>query len=197
MSHSETDSEFYATPRQPSERSFRGLTAEPRMSALREGSAIFRRFSAPPAFFGERPPRPRAEPKGGWAAASMSSSSSAKDEPADPLLDTSVDDVFSYARHNRVEDVDRLLLRGLSPDTRDLHGNTILIIASQNNHKRVAKAALRRGSDINAVNYRGNTCLHFCFAYGFNDLGDYLISKGADPTIRNNANLSCYEGLSK
>ena len=49
-------------------------------------------------------------------------------------------------------------------------GNTILLVACQNGHKRVAKAALRRGGDINAANHRGNTCLHFCFAFGFDDL---------------------------
>lgn len=78
---------------------------------------------------------------------------------------------------------------------RDVYGNTITLIAGQNGHKRIVKAALRRGADINAANYRGNTALHFCFAFGFETLGNYLISKGADPAIRNNAGKSCYEGL--
>lgn len=42
----------------------------------------------------------------------------------------------------------------------------------------------------------GNTPLHFCFAYGYGDtLGEYLISKGADCTIRNNDGFTCREGL--
>ena len=42
----------------------------------------------------------------------------------------------------------------------------------------------------------GNTPLHFCFAYGYGDtLGEYLISKGADCTLRNNAGLTCREGI--
>lgn len=109
-----------------------------------------------------------------------------------------VEDIFSLARHNRVDEVDRLLLRGVPPHVTDEFGNTILIIACQNGHKRVAKAALRRGADINAGNARGNTGLHFCFAYGYGDtLGSYLISKGADPTVLNYSGLNCYEGLAR
>lgn len=68
----------------------------------------------------------------------------------------------------------------------------------------IAKAALRAGANINAQNYQvplvdalylprlslivisqllrisqGNTCLHYCFAYGYLELSDYLTSKGA------------------
>jgi hypothetical protein len=37
---------------------------------------------------------------------------------------------------------------------------------------------------------------HFCYAYGFAELGQYLISKGGDPTIQNNAGYVCYNGIS-
>ena len=54
----------------------------------------------------------------------------------------------------------------------------------------------RRGADINTRNYRGNTPLHFCYSYGYGDtLGAYLISKGADSTLRNHSGFSCMEGL--
>ena len=60
----------------------------------------------------------------------------------------------------------------------------------------MAKLALRRGADINARNYKGNTPLHFCYTYGYGDtLGQYLISKGADPNIRNHSGFVCFEGL--
>mmetsp|Transcript_11806 Transcript_11806/g.15423 ORF Transcript_11806/g.15423 Transcript_11806/m.15423 type:complete len:229 (+) Transcript_11806:169-855(+) len=109
-----------------------------------------------------------------------------------------VEDIFSYARHNRVEDLERLLDAGMPINIRDQYGNTVLAVACQNGHKRSAKLALRRGADINARNYRGNTPLHFCFTYGYGDsLGQYLISKGADPTIRNNDGITCYEGIKK
>lgn len=56
--------------------------------------------------------------------------------------------------------------RGVPVDVRDNHGNTVLIIACQNGHKRALKAALRRGADPNARNSLGNTGLHFCHAFG-------------------------------
>ena len=115
--------------------------------------------------------------------------------PAPTHSDADVADVFSYARHNRVQDIERLLVRGVPADSRDVHGNTIAIIGAQNGHKRVVKAALRRGADVNAANLRGNTCLHFCFAFGFTELGEYLITKGADNRIVNASGKTCYEGL--
>jgi ankyrin repeat protein len=102
------------------------------------------------------------------------------------------DEVFSYARHGRIEELETLLRQGLAVDVRDDNGNTILAIACQNGNKRVVKLALRYGADINAKNIRGNTPLHFCYKYGFADnLGVYLISKGADKRIRNEDNLTC------
>jgi ankyrin repeat protein len=86
----------------------------------------------------------------------------------------------------------RIILRKrLSVDT----GNTLLSVAAQNGNKSIIKALLRRGAGLNTQNHKGQTALHFCFTYGYTDLGNYLISKGADDTIENLACLTCYEGL--
>jgi hypothetical protein len=45
------------------------------------------------------------------------------------------------------------------------------------------------------VNLNGETVLHFAYAYGFDELGDYLKTKGADDSILNIDGLTCYEGL--
>ena len=74
-------------------------------------------------------------------------------------------------------------------------GNTLLSVAAQNGNKSIIKALLRRGAGLNTQNHKGQTALHFCFTYGYTDLGNYLISKGADDTIENLACLTCYEGL--
>jgi len=63
--------------------------------------------------------------------------------------------------------------------------------------KRVAKAVLRRGADLNAQNKQGNTCLHYCFAYGYSELGEYLKSKGACDDIPNNDGLTSSEVAAK
>ncbi len=42
--------------------------------------------------------------------------------------------------------------------------------------------------------HRGNTPLHFCFQFGYGDsLGQYLISKGANPNIRNSDGYTCFD----
>lgn len=112
-----------------------------------------------------------------------------------PLGDEAVEDIFSLARHGRASRVQQLLSMGVPADIRDEHGNTVLHIACQNGLRKVAKAALRMGCDINAVNTKGNTPLHFCYAYRFTDLGGYLQSKGASSTIRNRSGLLPEEGI--
>jgi len=99
------------------------------------------------------------------------------------------------SRHGRYEECERILKSDVHVDVRDEYGNTPLIIAAQNGKKRLAKLFLRYRADINAVNAQGNSCLHYCFTYGYGDLGDYLISKGANASIKNKNGLTCYEGL--
>jgi len=66
-----------------------------------------------------------------------------------------------------------MLETGISADVRDEYGNTLLTIAAQNGNKRIAKICLRRGCKINAQNFRGQTALHYAFAFGcaFQGLG--------------------------
>ena len=87
----------------------------------------------------------------------------ALDLAAAGLSENDVEDVFSYARHGRLEEIERLFAKGLPVDVRDAYGNTVLTIACQNGNKRVAKAVLRRGANINARNHKGNTPLHYCY----------------------------------
>ena len=44
--------------------------------------------------------------------------------------------------------------------------------------------------------YKGQTALHYCHKYRFNDLLALLEEFGADDTLQNAAGLTCYEGLS-
>jgi hypothetical protein len=107
-----------------------------------------------------------------------------------------IKEIFQSTRHGRASEVLRLLEKGVPVNVKDKFGNTILAVACQNGLKKLAKIALRQGADINSRNYKGNTPLHFCYTYGYGDtLGTYLISKGADPAIRNHSGLVCYDGL--
>ena len=105
-----------------------------------------------------------------------------------------VESIFSFCRHGRIEAVANLLQRGVHPNVKDdNHGNSILSIASQNGNKRLVKLALRNGADINSSNFRGNTPLHFCYKYGHLELGEYLITKGADKSIKNLDGQTCQD----
>lgn len=42
--------------------------------------------------------------------------------------------------------------------------------------------------------YLGNTPLHFCYMFGYGEtLGQYLLSKGADDSLRNSDACLCYD----
>jgi hypothetical protein len=107
--------------------------------------------------------------------------------------------LFSKARHNKLKEMEEMFDAPggfpLSINVRDTFGNSLLSIAAQNGHKQMMKMLLKRHCDINAQNHKGQTALHFCFAYGYTDLAEWLISKGANDQLRNVFGLTCYEGL--
>ena len=106
-------------------------------------------------------------------------------------------DIFSLARHGNYDILECLLLKGISPDSKDIDGNTIIIIGAQNGNKRIIKLALRYGAQINMKNCNGNTALHFCTEYVYEEIANYLIKKGANPNIANLKGFKAYEGLTK
>eukprot|EP01083_Nonionella_stella_P119716 358089_1 len=106
-----------------------------------------------------------------------------------------VKDLFTKAINNRHSAVEELFAANMNPNTKDEHGNTILHVASQNGNKRLIKVALRWGANINEQNKQGQTALHYLFAYKYENLAAYLISKGADDTIQNEFGYTCYDGL--
>jgi len=108
-----------------------------------------------------------------------------------------VESIFSKGRNNRYEEVEEALTSGFSADARDRFGNTMLMIACQNGLKRIAKLVLRHGASMNTGNKRGQTALHYCFQYGYEALGEYLITKGADTSLCNEFGLSCRQGTGR
>lgn len=105
----------------------------------------------------------------------------------------------SWARHSRYKEIENAMNQPdwlLPIDYQDELGNTLLSVAVQNGNKRIAKLTLRRGANINLPNNNGQTVLHYAYAYGFEDIAEYLKSKGADDRPKNSDGLTCYEGLS-
>ena len=111
------------------------------------------------------------------------------------ITDSLVKEFFSKVRHNKVAECEDQISAGFPMDVRDRHGNTPLLVAAQNGHKRLVKMFLRAGADVNATNHQGNTGLHFTMSYGYQSLANYMLSKGADDTLMNMKGLTCYDGL--
>ena len=107
--------------------------------------------------------------------------------------------IFSAIRNGRVSEVQDILVRDIDRfdvETRDSFGNTVLIVAAQNNRKRVTKMCVKAGVQLDARNKQGNTALHYCYGYGYFELGEYLINKGADANATNAAGETAFDGLS-
>ncbi|CAE7232694.1 ANKRD46 [Symbiodinium pilosum] len=103
--------------------------------------------------------------------------------------------VYSAARHGRHKEVEAALLAGFNPDYADSFGNRLFHVACQNGNKRICKLAIKYGGDMDAQNLKGNTGLHFLFAYGYADIAEYFIEKGAADTIVNESGKTAREGI--
>ena len=117
-------------------------------------------------------------------------------------MESIFEDLESMIRHNNLKRFNDTLdtlntSQSIMQYTQEHTKNTLLHISCQNagGGKNLIKSCLRRGSDINAVNNRGNTPLHYCYEYGHVSIGEYLISKGANTSITNNEGLTPFEGL--
>lgn len=58
-----------------------------------------------------------------------------------------------------------MVLSRFPVDKEDEHGNTLLIVASQNCNQKMCEMLLRRKALVNHQNVNGNTALHFAMAY--------------------------------
>jgi hypothetical protein len=57
----------------------------------------------------------------------------------------------------------------------DERGNTLLHVAVQNNHTKLASLLIKEGIDINRTNKKGMTCLDYAEMYHFSSLADFLM----------------------
>lgn len=129
---------------------------------------------------------------------SMSPAAGASSGALEPeLAQASLDprQVFSAARHGRYKEVEASLDAGFDFNYADSFGNTLFHVACQNGNKRISKMAIKYGGDMDAQNLKGNTGVHFLFTYGYQELGEYFIEKGASDQILNEAGEPCRGGV--
>lgn len=97
--------------------------------------------------------------------------------------------IFRRIRHGRVAETAELMSASgsgaVNPEARDAFGNTPLIIAAQNNRKRITKLLVKSNCNLDAQNDVGNTSLHYAYAYGHFEVTEYLERRGADVNIKN------------
>ena len=74
----------------------------------------------------------------------------------------------------------------------DEFGNTGLIMAAQNNSKRMVKLFLKYRGEINACNSKGNTAMHYACCFNYSEVAQTLKKYGARTDIRNLNGDICY-----
>ena len=98
-------------------------------------------------------------PRDGGKRPQTSSSVSVKDLNADLSQNIGEGEdllqvLFRKIRHNKVSDVEPIVQAIGNVDERDEHGNSPLMVACQNGHKRISKLLLDIGASINVQNVR-------------------------------------------
>ena len=91
----------------------------------------------------------------------------------------SANEFFSKVRHNHY-DIVKANINSFDLSLRDEKGNTALIVACQNNHKKIAALLVDHGCDLNAVNRKGLTALDTADLFKFSSLAQYLVLQGAE-----------------
>jgi uncharacterized protein len=91
------------------------------------------------------------------------------------------DDVIEAIKRNDVITVRQLIARGVSPDTVDAKGNTLLIIAAREGSIDIVRHLISSHSSISAVNAVGEDAMMHAAIQGHLEIVRYLLVQGADP----------------
>lgn len=128
-------------------------------------------------------------------------------QPVRPVRPLPLTQLFAACRHGSLDKLLGVLAAAGHPsgasrsgiveslNVRDCHGNTPLMLATQNNQKRICRFLLDLPVDMNAQNHMGNTALHFACTYRYEGVVAELVGRGADSTLCNNYGKTCRQGL--
>ena len=82
---------------------------------------------------------------------------------------------------------------GVDIDTADDHGNTALMYASLNGHRKVVKLLLDNGASVKPQNTDGGTCLILALLGGHSEIAKTLMDAGANVHAEDNNGWSVLE----
>ena len=121
---------------------------------------------------------------------------SCKDEASEKI--PSVDDFFDEVQKGRLRSLQESVNNGFDVNLTNGNGDTPLMIAILHGNRKLIDFLVHKGANVNHVNINGNSALHFALAYDkTGQIGEYLIEKGADDSIKNSNVLTPYEGLDR
>lgn len=105
--------------------------------------------------------------------------------------------IHSAIRWNKIEQVEELLNAHAEAATAldERNGNQPVHIAAQNGHIDIVRMLHKKNANVNAVNKKGNTPLHMAIGYDFIECAEFLISVGADGTIKNESGHLARNGI--
>mgnify|MGYP006121178999 CR=1 FL=1 len=116
--------------------------------------------------------------------------------PFDVSVMRSCTELFALARAGDAEMLLQLLEEGSMPlDIVNSDGCTMLIVAAKAGQIETAVACVRLGVDVDAVDHRGNTAMHYGCAFGHTAIVDALRERGARTDILNEDGWNAYEGI--
>jgi len=78
-----------------------------------------------------------------------------------------IEKTCSQCRHGRHAEVKQALEKRFPIDAQDKDGNTLLIIACQNNHKKIVKMLMKQGADPKCANHKGRDAGYYARKYGY------------------------------
>jgi ankyrin repeat protein len=99
---------------------------------------------------------------------------------ASPVSAGVYEELRSAVEVNHTGDIAKLLARGADPNTPDEQGNTLLMIAIQNNNPELVDILLNAGAKLNLRNRYGETAIMLASYNGLYDIVEKLYVKGAE-----------------
>ncbi|ANQ84766.1 ankyrin repeat domain-containing protein [Azoarcus olearius] len=96
-----------------------------------------------------------------------------------PARAGSYDDALSSARLGDTAQLQRLLERGIDPNTVDEQGNTLLILAAREGNADTVEALLRHRVALGQRNLAGDSALMLAVLRGYDRVAEMLIAAGA------------------
>ena len=102
-----------------------------------------------------------------------------------------IDDLIYGGRAGDLDEIGAALAAGAPIDGRDGNGTTSLMMAAANGHVEAMRILLDSGADVNAINERKNSAMHWAvFTNQAEAVKCLLAAKGVDLMIKNEHGLT-------